>query len=182
MLNKLKKKKKDKKPKITIGRSDKVDLPLMELSDLEAKIDTGAYTCSLHCSKIKVIEGDGERKLQFTVLDRSHPSYNNKVITVTGFTSRIIRNSSGQGEERYIVRTAIVVFGKRIDTEISLSKRGTLKFPLLIGRKVLQKGFVVDVNKYDLSYKSKMKQNENSDIVKEAGPVFNNETGGSGYT
>ena len=174
------KKKKAKKPKITIGRSDKVDLPLLDIFDLEAKVDSGAYTSALHCSKIKVIEEGGDRKLQFMVLDRSHPAFIKKMFTVSDFKCKMIRNSSGQGEERFVIRTDMVLFGKTFDTEISLSRRGNLKFPLLIGRRLLQKGFVVDVNKYNLSYKSKMRQNENRNTIEEPGPVLNNQAGGSG--
>ena len=35
--------------KLIIGRQDVIDLPELELFKIAAKIDTGAYSCSLHC-------------------------------------------------------------------------------------------------------------------------------------
>ena len=45
----------------TLGRSDRVDLPGLGLEDIHAKIDTGAYTCSLHCLRAEIVDG----KLEF---------------------------------------------------------------------------------------------------------------------
>ena len=37
--------------KKTIGRIDKADFPLLDIYDIDIKIDTGAYTSSMHCHK-----------------------------------------------------------------------------------------------------------------------------------
>ena len=39
-----------------------------------------------------------------------------------------------------------------IRAEFSLSNRGNLKFPVLLGRKILRNRFLIDVTKKDLSY------------------------------
>jgi len=36
-----------------IGRKEIVSFPMLDLIDLEAKIDTGAYTSALHCKDIE---------------------------------------------------------------------------------------------------------------------------------
>jgi hypothetical protein len=41
--------------KCIIGRRDMIDFPELGLEDIEAKIDTGAYTSAIHCSQIKVV-------------------------------------------------------------------------------------------------------------------------------
>ncbi len=48
-----------------LGRSDRVDLPGLGLENIHAKIDTGAYTSSLHCSSAKVVNG----QLEFVLND-----------------------------------------------------------------------------------------------------------------
>ena len=54
-----------------LGRSDRIDLPGLGLKNVHAKIDTGAFTCSLHCSYAEVTDG----KLMFVLFDEEHPEY-----------------------------------------------------------------------------------------------------------
>ena len=39
--------------KVIIGRIDRADFPKLGLSDIDIKIDTGAYTSSIHCNHIR---------------------------------------------------------------------------------------------------------------------------------
>ncbi|QSE99110.1 ATP-dependent zinc protease family protein [Fulvivirga lutea] len=140
-----------------IGRNEIVDLPEMELFQLRAKVDTGAYTSAIHYHHAEVIKKDGEDVLHFTLLDPSHEEYNDKSFYFKQFKTKKIKNSFGQSEERYIIQATIRIFDKDIQTEFSLSDRGNLKFPLLLGRKLLNKHFIVDTSKKNLSLKSNKK-------------------------
>ena len=144
------------KAKKLIGRSDKVDLPELNLFDLDAKVDTGAYTSAIHCHRIRVVNRGGKRLLHFVLLDPAHPAYNEKPFYFEKFTKRTIKNSFGNSERRYIIKTAVEIFGKSIRTEFSLSNRGNLKFPVLLGRKFLQGRFYVDVSVFDISHRNKL--------------------------
>jgi len=132
-----------------LGRSDRVDLPGLGLKNIHAKIDTGAYTCSLHCSRAEVVNGS----LEFVLLDDEHPEFTGMVFTANEFTERIIKNSSGIGEKRFIIKTTIKIFDEEILAEFSLSGRDALRFPILIGRKILRDRFLIDVTKKNLSYR-----------------------------
>lgn len=147
---KISKKKKEKK---RLGRSDKLDLPELGLLNVDSKIDTGAYSCSIHCSHIEVVEKNGENLLHFILLDPSHPAYNNKSFYFKYFKEKKVKNSFGQAEKRFVIETPVKIYNKIYNTEFSLSNRGNLRFPILLGRKLLKKGFVVDVSKIDLSFK-----------------------------
>ena len=46
-------------PKTIIGRYDKIDLPQMELVDIDAKIDTGADGSAIHCHHIELVKKKG---------------------------------------------------------------------------------------------------------------------------
>ena len=70
------------KKKLTIGRKDKIDFPEFNLQDIDIKMDTGAYTSSIHCHKIGTKEKDGKEVVVFTLLDPSHPQYDNKDIAI----------------------------------------------------------------------------------------------------
>lgn len=135
-----------------LGRSDRVDLPGLGLENIHAKIDTGAYTCSLHCSLTKVVNG----KLKFILLDEEHPGFTGRRYSFKKFEQREIKNSFGEAELRYVIKTKIKIFDHLIRAEFSLSNRGNLKFPVLLGRKILRKRFLIDVTKKDLSYLEKV--------------------------
>ena len=136
-----------------IGRNEIVDLPVLELYGLRAKVDTGAYTSAIHYHHAEVVNWEGKKMLHFTLLDPSHPEYNDKSFYFEKYKTKIIKNSFGQSEERYIIKSVIRLFGKDIETEFSLSDRGSLKFPILLGRKLLNKHFIVDTSKKNLSLK-----------------------------
>ncbi len=150
--------KKKQDTKKIIGRKDKVDFPKMRLYEVEAKIDTGAYTSSIHCHNIKVIDKDGINYVSFNLLDPSHPDYTEKRYKMLLHSKKRIKNSFGKSEERCVVQTSITIFGEKIDIELSLSDRTKMEYPVLLGRKLLKKGFIVDVSKSDLSYKQKVKR------------------------
>ncbi len=148
----------NEKEKSIIGRKDKIDFPKLGLYDVEAKIDTGAYTSAIHCHDIRVKVKDGRKVVYFNLLDPSHPSYNEKEFRLPVYAKKRIKNSFGQVEERYIVKTKILLFGKSYDLELSLSDRSKMECPVLLGRKLLNKTFVVDVSKVNLSYRQKMRK------------------------
>lgn len=146
-----------KKKKRKIGRIDKADFPKLGLENIPIKIDTGAYTSTIHCQEISEIERDGKPALKFKVLDPSHPNYEAKNFIFYNFHKKVIKSSSGEAQERFIIQTKIVLFAKEMSIKLSLSNRRDMKFPILIGRKLLQKKFIVDVNKTNLSFKKKSK-------------------------
>lgn len=135
----------------TLGRSDRVDLPGLGLTNIHAKIDTGAYTCSLHCSRTEIIDG----KLEFVLLDEEHPEFTGMKFVFSKFDKREIKNSFGEAERRFVIKTSIKIYDHLIKAEFSLSNRGNLKFPVLLGRKILRKRFLIDVTEKDLSFQNK---------------------------
>ncbi|MBA3901116.1 MAG: ATP-dependent zinc protease [Bacteroidetes bacterium] len=157
MAEEIKPLKKTIKEKVLIGRREEVDLPELHLYNVPSKIDTGAYTTALHCIDIYELREGKEKILCFKLMDPSHPMFTNEEIQVKTYTRRKIKNSFGQLEKRFIIKTAIVLAGKEIITEVSLSDRSNLKLPILIGRRLLSKGFIVDVTKVNLTGKLKNK-------------------------
>ena len=72
--------------KTTIGRSDKADFPELSLLDIDLKIDSGAYTSSIHCSEIKEITIEKEQYIEFTLLDPTHPLFDNTFFKTKKYT------------------------------------------------------------------------------------------------
>jgi hypothetical protein len=142
------------KPKQVIGMTDLVDFPDLALFDVQAKVDTGAYTSSLHCNDVQLVKVDGKIKLSFGVIDKTGEG--TRRFYSDEFSQRMIRNSFGVAEKRYVIKTRIVLFGRIIRAEFTLADREQLKNPVLLGRKLLRNRFVVDVSQKNLSYKAKI--------------------------
>ena len=146
------------KRKKTIGRTDFVDFPELGIEDASVKIDTGAYTSSIHCNKIKEIRKGKTPLLKIDFLDPSHERYKKRLIEFKEFENKVVRNSFGQDEERYVIKTTVVIFDQPFEIELSLTDRSDMKHPILLGRKILAENFVVDVSKTNLSLKNKQKK------------------------
>lgn len=145
------------KNKIIVGRKDKANFPELGLKNIEIKMDTGAYTSAIHCHKIEEKKKGGKKILAFTLLDPSHPKYKPKEFSTKKYSEKQIKSSFGVSEKRFVIETDILLFGKKHLIELSLSARGEMKIPILIGRRFIMGKFIVDPSRYDLSYKRKMK-------------------------
>jgi hypothetical protein len=130
------------KEKLTIGRREVIDFPELGLYGITAKVDTGAYTTALHCHDIREDNG----VLYFKLLDPTHPDYNQQEQKFSEYFQKEIKNSFGEVEKRYIIKTIVKIGSKRIKSVISLTDRGTMRYPVLIGRKLLKSRFIVDVS------------------------------------
>ncbi|MDO9275371.1 MAG: RimK/LysX family protein, partial [Lutibacter sp.] len=54
----------------------------------------------------------------------------------------------------YLIKTEILIFNEIHSIELTLTERGSMKFPVLLGRKFLSKKFMVDTAKKNLSFKN----------------------------
>ena len=140
-----------------IGRVDVADFSELGLQDVKLKVDTGAYTSSIHTEEIREVEINGETYIEFKVLDPSHPQYMDRVFRTKNFKQKTVKSSFGDVERRYVVTTKITLFGKEYSIQLSLSERGNMKYPVLMGRRFLRKKFIVDTSLKDVSYNLKTK-------------------------
>jgi hypothetical protein len=146
----------------TIGRIDKADFPELNLEDIKVKVDTGAYTSSVHSHHIKEIELNGEKLIEFKLLDPSHPEYEDKKFKTKNYKVKSIKSSFGQIEQRYIIETKIVLFAQEYPIKLSLSERSDMKFPILLGRRFLNKQFIVNTALKNISFKLKREEIRNN--------------------
>lgn len=143
--------------RIIIGREDVADFPLLNLEGVEVKSDSGAYTSSFHCHNIELIQVDGNDQLKCSFLDPEHEKYHDKEFIFESFSLKKVKSSNGQFEERFSISTEIKLFGENYPIDLTLTERGTMKFPVLLGRKFLSKRFIVDSSLTNLSLKGKIK-------------------------
>lgn len=153
-----------------VGRREFVDFPEFQLCNLEAKIDTGAYTSVLHCHDIEERVKEGSKHLFFKLLDPFHPEYNTQEHSTSEFLRKVVRNSFGEQEERFVIKTLIRIGKKKVRSSVALTDRGNMRYPVLLGRKFLKKSFLVDVCQVHLGG---LALSENSDYLRN---LKNNQT------
>lgn len=134
-----------------IGHLETVDIAELDLFRLDAKIDTGADSCALHCDDIEI----NGKTVTFTLHDEVHPAYHGKRLTFAIHKVKRIKSSNGTSEERVFIKTVLKVGCKGYPAEISLTNRENMKYPMLIGRRFLSHHYLVDVSK---KYMTKEKQ------------------------
>lgn len=144
--------------KKVIGRTDKADFPDLEFYDIDVKVDTGAYTSSVHCTHIRE-EGD---ILVCTFFDPSHPLYDGRELTFHAYDIAAVKSSNGEIQYRYEVQTKIFMFNKTHSISLTLSSREDMRFPVLLGRKFLTKKYIVDTELIDVSYNLKANELKNT--------------------
>ena len=140
--------------KKTIGRRDRADFPNLELNNIPIKIDTGAYTSSIHCNNLKV----ENNVLYADFYDENLPRSKPKTVSFTDFATKKVKSSNGVVQNRFKIKSNVKLFGKVYKIALTLADRKKMRNPVLIGRKFLNKKFVVDTEFKSLSYKAE--QNE----------------------
>ncbi|MFA5574088.1 MAG: RimK/LysX family protein [Brumimicrobium sp.] len=140
-----------KKNKKIIGKSDVADIPAFNLTGVRVKIDSGAYTSTIHCSSI--VETDFGLEVIF--LEPTHKGYTGEKHTFEKYKKKAVRSSIGEVQERFVVKGNIKLFEKIYRCDFTLSNRKMMRFPVLIGRKFLNYKFLIDTTKTNESYNFK---------------------------
>jgi len=108
---------------------------------IEAKVDTGADTSSLHCRCVTPITKNGQRWVQFTVANEAGDTLQieKPVVRVTK-----IKRHGDEDQERFVIQVGICLGKTYRLTEATLTDRSKFEYSMLIGRQYLQNDFLVD--------------------------------------
>lgn len=128
--------------KVVIGRADKVYFVGLLNKGVPAKVDTGAYRCAVHAENIREEKG----VLYFDLLE-GHPTQSKgKSLKRKSFNKVRIENSFGDEEERYEVKLRVKLGHKIFTAPFTLANRSKKTFPILLGRNILNRRFLVDTS------------------------------------
>lgn len=143
-----------KKEKKLIGWREIVSLPEWNINRIKAKVDTGARTSALHVEGVKEI---GHGKIQFSIVVDEENKKKKKIIAQISRRGNV-RSSTGEQTNRYFVATMIKMGDQIYNVEVSLVDRKNMKFPMLLGRSVLKRNFIVDVSHGNLLIKKEKRK------------------------
>lgn len=137
------KKQQPQKVKVIIGRAEPVNFAASKMNNVPAKIDTGAYRSSVWATGIREEKGT----LYFKLLGPSSPYYTGYEYSTTEYKKIEVENSFGDKQERYSIFLSVEIGGKKVKSNFTLANRAMKTYPVLIGRKLLKRRFIVDVSK-----------------------------------
>lgn len=122
---------------LIIGWQERIDLPLLGLTRLKAKIDTGARTSALHATNIETFERDGASWVRFHT--RFDDDARDTDVETPIHDQRAIKNTSGVPQQRIIIRTKFRIESHLWTIDLSLTERTEMKFRMIVGRSALRR-------------------------------------------
>ncbi|WP_395794329.1 ATP-dependent zinc protease [Aquimonas sp.] len=133
------------KPKrITLGWCEWLALPELGIRAIEAKVDTGARSSSLHVDEQQLFQRDGIDWVRFSLHLDSSSEPRAVQAEAPVLDRRAVRDSGGHETERVFIRTQLSLAGREYPIEINLAARRGLRFPMLLGRTAMAGSFLVD--------------------------------------
>jgi len=131
----------------TVGWREWILLPELGLPIIKAKIDTGARTSCLHAFSVEPFEKDEKKWVRFGIHPHQDDTDTEVYCEAEIIDSRIVSDSGGHKEERFVITTDIVMAEQRWPIEITLTNRDTMIFRMLLGRTAMAQKIIVDPGK-----------------------------------
>jgi len=118
---------------------------------LQAKLDSGALTSSIHAEEKELFERDGKKWVRFIVTDTgSKTPIRTRVEAPLVRTARI-KEPGGESISREVVRLHFQIGDRTLKGEFSLNDRSNMLAPVLLGRSVLKELGWVDSSRTNLA-------------------------------
>ena len=138
---------------VSLGWREWVRLPDLGLDGIKAKVDTGARTSALHAFEVSTFDNDGKPWVEF----KMHPDQRDHDTVVVCRAEikdeRIVRDSGGHRERRFVIETPVCVGDECWPIEITLTSRDDMLFRMLLGRTAIAGRAVVDPSRSYLTGK-----------------------------
>lgn len=133
-----------KEPHLIIGCQEWCSLPDLGIPAIKVRADSGAKTSCLHAFYVRPFERDGRTWVRFEV----HPIQKNKRVRIVCeepvVDRRAVRSSTGDAQQRYVVRTKFKIKGESWPIEVTLTNRDSMGYRMLLGREAMQGRMLID--------------------------------------
>ena len=130
--------------KITVGWREWLSLPELGINKIKAKIDTGARTSCIHAINIEEFTRNNEPWVRFTAQPRQEDEHTEVVCEAKVKKMKYVTSSSGERQLRYFIETTLHAGSKSWPIEVTLTRRSSMKFRMLLGRTAMENRIVVD--------------------------------------
>ena len=130
-----------------VGWREWVQLPSLDVSFIESKIDTGARSSSLDAEPIEEFRRQKQRWLRFSVFAEADLSKAGQIVEARLVGFRDVRSSTGHITHRPVIETLIQIGSNQWPIELTLTNRRLMGFRLLLGRSAIEERFHVDASR-----------------------------------
>ena len=139
--------------KVIVGSLELCDLPMLAITNLNVRVDTGAATSSLHVDNIEEFVKDGEDWVRFDI----HPDIHDVKRIVRREAKveavRKVKSSTATRERRYVITTTLVMADMEWPIQLTLTDRSEMTYLMLLGREAMKGRLIVDPEKeYELTH------------------------------
>ncbi|RYD65016.1 MAG: hypothetical protein EOP83_08330 [Verrucomicrobiaceae bacterium] len=105
---------------------------------LAAKLDTGAFTSSIHAEEKELFERDGKKWVRFIVTDPGEKNSPRTRIEAPLVRIAHIKDPGGKSEAREVVRLNFTLGERKLRADFTLNNRSNMLSPVLIGRTTIK--------------------------------------------
>ena len=130
--------------KVIIGCEEWLSIKDLNIPIIKARVDSGAKTSSLHAYNINQFQENGKNYVRFDI----HPIQNDRttIQNCRGLVvdKRNVKSSSGNKEQRIVIKTPITLGGETWEIEVTLTNRDSMGYRMLIGRQAMTNRVLID--------------------------------------
>lgn len=141
-----------------LGWREWLGFPDLGITQIKAKVDTGARTSCLHAFFVEPFDRDSEEWVRFGI----HPLQGNTeeevICEALVRDKRLVRDSGGHQELRYVIQASVNIGLREHMIEVTLTDRDTMKFRALLGRTAIRGHYLVDSSRSYLQGKRKRRK------------------------
>ena len=127
-----------------LGWRERVSLPALGIKRLRCKVDTGARTSALHAFYVEEFTENEIAMVRFGLHPKDKTTEEEIHCTAPIFDQRNVTDSGGHTENRYVIKTPIILGEYSWDIELTLTNRDTMVHRMLLGRAAIVDNFLVD--------------------------------------
>ena len=114
---------------------------------LEAHIDSGAQTSSIHAFRPRFSQKDDGEWVSFKIHPRRRSRKDAVRVKAKVKTRRRIRSSNGKSELRPIIETTMTMGGETFVAGLTLANRYLMAYRMILGRSAIRGRFTIDPSK-----------------------------------